>query len=75
MSEQNNGGPAFPGAVMDLDKTWTAEECGQGGMSLRDYFAAKAMAALLLGDGTTHFDSRAKEAYEVADAMLKARTA
>lgn len=43
------------------------------GVTLRDYFAAKAMHALLVGDGTTNFDTRAKEAYEVADAMLKER--
>lgn len=44
------------------------------GMTLRDYFAAKAMAALI-GDGG--YDSRnndlAKGAYSVADAMLRAR--
>ena len=41
--------------------------------TLRDYFAAKAMQSLLIADGTTHFDIRAKEAYAVADAMLEAR--
>lgn len=43
------------------------------GLTLRDYFAAKAMHALLVADGTVHFPNRAKEAYEMADAMLIAR--
>jgi len=57
--------PAFP--VQDAS-TWQAH-----GMTMRDYFAAKAMHALLRGDGTTHFPTRAREAYEMADAMLAAR--
>lgn len=40
------------------------------GMTLRDYFAAKAMQALM---PTTYIDSTAKVAYQMADAMLKAR--
>lgn len=48
----------------------------EGGMDLRDYFAAKAMLALI-----AHPDSRcdvaasvyAKGAYEMADAMMEAR--
>lgn len=46
----------------------------QEGMQLRDYFAAKAMQgfASYIGPSMT-FDSRAKTAYEWADAMLKAR--
>lgn len=43
------------------------------GMTLRDYFAAKAMSSLLIADGTMYFGNRAKEAYEVADEMLKVR--
>lgn len=43
------------------------------GMSLRDYFAAKAMHAFLVGDGTTAFETRSREAYEMADEMLKQR--
>jgi hypothetical protein len=40
------------------------------GMTLRDYFAAKAMQALM---PTNYIDSNAKVAYQMADAMLKAR--
>jgi histidinol phosphatase-like PHP family hydrolase len=43
------------------------------GMTLRDYFAAKAMQAMETrnASGTDH--SRAIRAYEMADAMMKAR--
>jgi hypothetical protein len=45
------------------------------GMMLRDYFAARAMQALLRGakpqDG--HWDIKARAAYEIADEMLGAR--
>lgn len=52
------------------------------GMTLRDYFAAKAMQAIM-GDsrntgmvGVNNYQYRvAKSSYEVADAMLKAREA
>jgi hypothetical protein len=47
------------------------------GMTLRDYFAAKAMQAIL-SDGSWHghtCKTAALESYEMADAMLKAREA
>ena len=66
----NNGGPAFP--VQDASK-WQAH-----GMSLRDYFAAKAMQGMLAdlpktmyGEMWTH--NVAIAAYAVADAMLEAQ--
>lgn len=47
------------------------------GISLRDYFAAKAMQGLLSGTLTPEAvwsqDEAAETAYNVADAMLKAR--
>ena len=47
---------------------------GNSGMSLRDYFAAKALQGLL---ADTNIKSSAEEfasrAYDVADAMLEAR--
>jgi len=44
----------------------------QDGMTLRDYFAAKAMQSLLsIAGGTLEKD--AEVAYKMADAMLKAR--
>ena len=41
------------------------------GMLLRDYFAAKAMQALIDNDGL--FSEIPTQAYAIADAMLKAR--
>ena len=44
------------------------------GMTLRDYFAAKAMQTMLGWDNDhTNWDSYAEDAYMMADAMLKAR--
>ena len=48
----------------------------QDGMTLRDYFAAKAMQGLLANSETNRawgVNENAKYAYEQADAMLKAR--
>ena len=69
MSTKNDGGPAFPIGS-------TPEEWGNG-MTLRDYFAAKAMQAAATNptgaDGFT-FAERASWAYQQADAMIAART-
>jgi hypothetical protein len=77
----NTGGPAFPlhnHGVQTLGLHIT-------GMTLRDYFAAKAMQAWVQSTTKQHFhngeyhvdhvavDRIAKTAYEMADAMLKAR--
>ena len=48
------------------------------GMSLRDYFAAKALQAITPilyndGDPDTILDDIARDAYLLADAMMKAR--
>ena len=43
-------------------------------MTLRDYFAAKAMQGLVANNNTNPFEI-SKAAYVVADAMLKAREA
>ena len=43
----------------------------QDGMTLRDYFAAKAMQALI--DKEAFFDDVAESAYKVADHMLRVR--
>lgn len=45
----------------------------QGNMTLRDYFAAKAMQTMLQGSGS--FESHAEYAYKMADFMLKEREA
>jgi hypothetical protein len=43
------------------------------GMSLRDYFAAKAMAAMMATDEGMAFNDVAMYAYSFADAMMKER--
>ena len=48
----------------------------ENGMTLRDYFAAKALNGLLSAWGThdvTDYDEIAHDAYMAADAMMKAR--
>ena len=45
------------------------------GMTLRDYFAAKAMQALISRKDFEFEDSAWENAYDMADAMLKAREA
>jgi hypothetical protein len=49
---------------------------GDKGMDLRDYFAAKAMQALLNSSyyQSADDDKIAKYAYEAADAMMEARS-
>ena len=64
MTEKNNGGPAFPVPA----ETWNLI-----GMSLRDYFAAKAMQGLCACPDCVNFKSIASDSYKQADAMLKAR--
>ena len=52
-------------------------KCDADGMTLRDYFAAKAMQGILTATLTPSTiwsqDEAAETAYNVADAMLKAR--
>ena len=67
----NTGGPAFP-----QERTLPCgshEECE--GMTLRDYFAAKAMQSMNSREdyADTPADAIALDAYALADAMLKAR--
>jgi len=52
---------------------WTHGDLTCTGMTLRDYFAAKAMQALIDNDGL--FSEIPAQAYELADAMLEAREA
>jgi hypothetical protein len=61
--------PAFPAMHFDLADN-------EHGMTLRDYFAAKAMQGMM-ADGQAFRlvaeSTLANTAYEIADAMLKAR--
>ncbi len=59
---KKDGGPAFPESETVMG--------GVNGMTLRDYFAAKAMVAYLHIGDRPNLPSRA---YGMADAMLKER--
>jgi hypothetical protein len=64
-----DGGPAFPQYIISNGGAHV-----DGGMTLRDYFAAKAMQALLSEPKVTRdLMLYAGAAYDVADAMLEAR--
>ena len=65
-----NNPPAFPS--YEYQKSY-GQMMAVGGMTLRDYFAAKALPQCFEVSTTT--DIAAKEAYRMADAMLKAREA
>ena len=66
---KDTGGPAFPRPFSGTT------QYAQEGMSLRDYFAAKAMQGVLSRPtaGLLHAEGIAPAAYMMADAMLKAR--
>lgn len=79
MSTKDLGGPAFPPTYQNPMHGGPLE--GFEGMDLRDYFAAKAMLAIMAPNPVTgqfalvsDFPACATCAYEMADAMLKART-
>jgi hypothetical protein len=67
MSNTNTGGPAFPCPTISIGQ--------HQGMTLRDYFAAKAMQGMMHDVTQPVGEVIAAWAYEVADAMLKAREA
>jgi len=80
MTEKNDGGPAFPqehGIRKQYQPTGiiTGEILIQGnpGMSLRDYFAAKAMQGLLSNFNVNDDLIYSDMAYKIADEMLEAR--
>jgi glycerol-3-phosphate dehydrogenase len=77
---QNTGGPAFPTPEIHDKHPWgesplCRHERAEQGMTLRDYFAAKALQGMLAenGGGATDNEQLAEWAYHLADAMLKAR--
>ena len=63
MTDKDTGGTAFP-ATNHYGHKLT-------GMTLRDYFAAKAMQALI--EKYSHEGDVSRNAYKLADVMLKAR--
>ena len=69
---KDTGGSAFP--AFEFQQNYS-QMMAVGGMTLRDYFAAKAMQGLLAGTSTNDGLKIVRDAYALADAMLKARTA
>jgi hypothetical protein len=72
---QHTGGPAFPHLRRHVGNN-TYEQLAEGGMTLRDYFAAKAMQGIV--SNVPHLyqvdpSIATKKAYEFADAMLSTR--
>lgn len=66
----SDGGPAFPHTRVHADTSGRIHH----GMTLRDYFAAKALSGLIAHpDGGGSFESLAEYAYKYAESMLKAR--
>ena len=72
----DTGGPAFPHTV-----EYKGADCGgvvpHGGMTLRDYFAIKALQGICASGPASEWSNGrlSAEAYDLADAMLKARKA
>ena len=74
MSVKDDGGPAFP---VSLDCGSAGKQQFEG-MTLRDYFAAKASeddirANAMFGELYAHPEDRCKARYRHADAMLAER--
>jgi len=70
--KEYRGGTAFPFCVTDNGQPSVSSQ----GMSLRDYFAAKAMQGFAVSDNTNWKDGlngMAEFAYKWADAMLAER--
>lgn len=80
MNTKDKSGPAFPAEFvkykpMEVGNNLPIMEKSPG-MTLRDYFAAKALNALIIGDkGDLPHKSGAVDAYRYADAMMEARNA
>ena len=58
--------PAFPAMHYDLAE-------GEHGLTMRDYFAAKAMTGLIAAEIIGSDDHVAETAYAIADAMMEVR--
>ena len=72
-----NGGPAFPCEVSVYELGQVGHRELMPGMTLRDYFASKALLAVMdivskMSGVKTH-EQTAEIAYSVADAMIKER--
>lgn len=68
---KNTGGPAFPTGDYFQDDEFVAH---MHGMTLRDYFAARAMQGFCSQRNSVVYIDAAEEAYKMADAMLFSRS-
>lgn len=74
MSTNNKNGPAFPLHPNMPSQLGCTPSASDAGMSLRDYFAAKAMQGIMTDPDMVMGNAKlAAWAYGVADAMLEAR--
>jgi len=72
MSDET-GGQAFPRQQWEYDGHNNVLQYQEEGMTLRDYFAAKALASIPLSLDSREQALIADAAYRQADAMLSAR--
>lgn len=75
---KKDGGPAFPATVQDDIDCAGRYVAGYGGMSLRDWFAGKALAGLVPNAAWDYSSgpcnaAAAQRCYAIADAMLAER--
>lgn len=71
MEDKKDGGPAFP-ILGQIAPHGVVYDCREG-MTLRDYFAAKALPALIALYETNFSGEITQKAYFYADAMLESR--
>lgn len=72
--QRPDGGPAFPEPIRGQIAGQTNILDLAGGMTLRDYFAAKAMQGMNPHPVNEHPKDVARWAYEIADAMIAERS-
>lgn len=68
---KNDGGPAFPAEFSNEHFEFSNQQFK--GMSLRDYFAAKALQGLCANSNAKKDIIYAQMAYAIADDMMKVR--
>jgi hypothetical protein len=62
----DTGGLAFPSAYGTTN--------GNDGLTMRDYFAGQALASFDWAHRETTYEQDARQCYQLADAMIKARS-
>jgi hypothetical protein len=66
-----SGGPAYPGQIMNDDRSHYAFL----GMTIRDHFAGQVIASMTKDNMNVDPAPLARRAYQIADAMIEARKA